>query len=60
MGTALGDIANEMVDAIAKARLILAGDRERGAWEGFMAGYIAYHRLSSRYRLHEVFGSDAP
>lgn len=56
--TALRDMTNEMVDAIAKARIVLAGSKERDAWESFMAGYIAYHRLSPRYRLDEVLGSD--
>lgn len=55
---ALREMTNDMIEGVEKARLVLVGNREKGAWENFMAGYITYHRLSPRYRLDEVFGGD--
>lgn len=56
--TTLRDITNEMIDGITKVRLVLEGQKEKDAWENFMAGYIAYHRLSPRYLLDDVFPDD--
>ena len=55
--TSLKEITGEMIDAIAKTRTILDSKVERRTYEGFMAGYLAYHRFSSRYRLEEVWKS---
>ena len=56
--TSLKGITNDMIDAVVKTRIILDGHAEKGAWERFMGGYIAYHQLSPRYRLAEVLRND--
>ena len=47
-------IADELVEAVDRTRILLRGDREREAWERFMSGFAAFHYFSSRYRLTEL------
>lgn len=53
---ALLDILNETVNAVARARLILQGEKERAIWERFLQGYVAFHFLSPRYKLAALTG----
>ena len=57
VATSLQDITSELVDAVKKTRLILNGGMEKDTWEKFMTGYIAYHKISPRYRLHDLLGN---
>ena len=50
----LTNIANELMEATTKTRLILDGVEERKAWENFISGYLAFFAFSSRYRFHEI------
>lgn len=52
------DILNEVVSAVERARLILQGEQEKRTWEQFLAGYVAFHFLSPRYRLAELTGTE--
>ena len=48
----------DVVDAVDRARLLLKSDKEKQIWEGFIAGYVVFHFLSSRYRLLELTGNE--
>ncbi|KAJ3559855.1 hypothetical protein NM688_g85 [Phlebia brevispora] len=52
----LSDLLDESVNAVARARDILQGEKEKQTWEIFIAGYVAFHFLSPRYRLKELTG----
>ena len=54
--SALSDVAEEAVGTVLRVRSILEGEKEKEAWERFMAGYTSWHRYSPRYRLNDVFG----
>lgn len=47
----LQDILDDVVAAVARARMILQGQKEKEIWEQFLAGYVAFHFLSPRYKL---------
>ncbi|KAI0820535.1 Trichodiene synthase-domain-containing protein [Trametes gibbosa] len=53
----MSELVDEAVAACDRVRAILQGGKEREAWESFLAGYVAWHRFTPRYRLDEVFGS---
>lgn len=54
----LSDLLDESVTSVARARVILQGEKEKDTWERFIAGYVAFHFLSPRYRLKELTGRD--
>ena len=54
----LSDILDEVVSAVERARTILQGDKERETWERFLAGYVAFHFLSPRYKLMELISHE--
>lgn len=54
----ISDVTDEAVTACQKVRLILQNKKERDAWESFVAGYVAWHRYTPRYRLNELLGDD--
>jgi hypothetical protein len=53
----LQDILDDVINAVARARLILQGEKEKETWERFLAGYVAFHFLSPRYKLEALTGS---
>jgi len=55
----LTDVVNEVVASVQRSRVILKGEKEKKTWEQFMAGYVAYHYMSPRYRLSELVGVDS-
>ena len=55
----LQDILDDVIAAVARARLILQGTKEKETWERFLAGYVAFHFLSPRYKLAALTGSSA-
>ncbi|KAH9846555.1 Trichodiene synthase-domain-containing protein [Lenzites betulinus] len=57
VGEVLSELVDEAVIACDRVRAILQGEKERQVWESFLAGYVAWHRFTPRYRLDEVFGS---
>jgi hypothetical protein len=50
----LQDILDDVINAVARARLILQGEKEKETWERFLAGYVAFHFLSPRYKLETL------
>ena len=54
----LSGLLQEVVTAVERARVLLKGDKEKETWEKFIAGYVAYHFYSSRYRLVELTGTE--
>ncbi len=54
----LSDLLDEAVSSVERARVILQGEKEKETWERFIAGYVAFHFLSPRYRLKELTGSE--
>lgn len=50
----LSDIIDEVVGAVERARTILRGEKERQTWESFLAGYVAFHFVSPRYKLAQL------
>ncbi|EKM53549.1 uncharacterized protein PHACADRAFT_125351 [Phanerochaete carnosa HHB-10118-sp] len=57
--TVLSDILDEVVGAVERARNILQGGKERETWERFLAGYVAFHFLSPRYKLAQLTDTTA-
>lgn len=47
----LSDILDELVSAVDRARGILQGAKEKETWERFLAGWVAFHFFSPRYKL---------
>ena len=43
--------------AVDSIRHTLKDGKERAAWEGFMANYVAFHYYTARYRLRELTDS---
>ncbi|GJE84570.1 terpenoid synthase [Phanerochaete sordida] len=56
--TVLDDLVDEAAVACDNARHILQGEKEKQAWETFVAGYAAFHRYTPRYRLKELYGDE--
>ena len=54
ISTVLTELVSELVESIERARSILKGDKEKEAWERLLAGYVAYHYTTPRYRLAEL------
>ena len=54
----LSELLDEVVTAVERARVLLKGEKEKQVWERFIAGYVAYHFHSARYRLVELTGTD--
>ena len=54
----LADIIDETIATNENVRAILQG-REREAWESFVAGYVAWHRYTPRYKLGDLYGDKA-
>ena len=52
------DILDEVIGAVQRARDILQGDKEKQTWEKFLAGYVAFHFLSPRYKLTELISHE--
>lgn len=52
---ALRDTLDEVVDAVIRAREVLHGEQERGAWESFLEGYVVFHFYCPRYKLMQLF-----
>ncbi|EKM53553.1 uncharacterized protein PHACADRAFT_98817 [Phanerochaete carnosa HHB-10118-sp] len=46
----------DAVDAVNRGREILQGE-ERQAWESHVVGYVAFHFMTPRYRLEELFST---
>ncbi|KAJ3559858.1 hypothetical protein NM688_g80 [Phlebia brevispora] len=55
--TVLSELLQEVVESVNRARVLLQGEKEKEAWEQFIAGYVAFHFHSPRYRLVELTGS---
>lgn len=55
--TVLLDILEEVIGAVQRARAILQGEREKEIWERFLAGYVAFHFLSPRYKLAQLISA---
>ena len=55
----LTELVNELVESIERARSILKGEKEKEAWERLLAGYVAYHYTTPRYRLAELLDGQA-
>ncbi|PSR80103.1 hypothetical protein PHLCEN_2v6804 [Hermanssonia centrifuga] len=53
----LSDLLDEVVVSVNRARVLLKGEKERQTWEQFLAGYVAFHFFSPRYRLLDLTGS---
>ncbi|GJE97336.1 terpenoid synthase-like protein [Phanerochaete sordida] len=53
--SALMDTMEDAVNAVNRSRQILQGEKERRAWNSFLAGYAAFHVISPRYRLEKLF-----
>ena len=54
MSQVLSDLVDEAVTAVLRAREILHEEKEKVVWEQLVRGYVAFHFLSPRYRLHEL------
>ncbi|GJE97335.1 terpenoid synthase-like protein [Phanerochaete sordida] len=54
VSSVLDDILDEVVGAVDRARGILQGEKEKETWERFLAGYVAFHFLSPRYKLAQL------
>ena len=54
----LSGLLQEVVTSVERARVLLKGAKEKETWEHFLAGYVAFHFYSPRYRLAELTGSD--
>ena len=50
----LFELADESAASCRKGRMILKGEKERDAWESYLAGYVAFHIQTPRYRLDEI------
>ncbi|EMD39627.1 hypothetical protein CERSUDRAFT_71514 [Gelatoporia subvermispora B] len=50
----LYELIDEVIMVANRARRILGEGPARKAWECFMAGFVAFHIISPRYRLHEI------
>lgn len=55
----LFEVVDEAVTACQKGREMLVGEKERAAWEGYVAGYVAFHMRTPRYRLRDILDYDA-
>ncbi|EKM60124.1 uncharacterized protein PHACADRAFT_251020 [Phanerochaete carnosa HHB-10118-sp] len=53
----LMDTLEDAVDAVNRGREILQGEKERQAWESHVMGYVAFHFISPRYKLKELFST---
>ncbi|EKM53583.1 uncharacterized protein PHACADRAFT_211256 [Phanerochaete carnosa HHB-10118-sp] len=53
----LMDMLEDVVDVVDRGRKILEGEKERQAWESFLAGYVAFHFISPRYKLERLFNA---
>jgi hypothetical protein len=53
--TALMDTMEDVIDCVNRGREVLQGEKEKQAWESFLIGYVAFHFISPRYRLEELF-----
>ena len=54
----LSDILQEVITSVNRARTLLRGEKEKETWEKFIAGYVAFHFYSPRYKLIELTGSE--
>ena len=54
----LAGLADEVVAAAARAREILVGEKEKTVLESVLSGYVAFHLISPRYKLHDILGDD--
>ena len=50
----LFQLVNESAAVCRRGRVILKGEKERSAWESFLAGYAVFHVQTPRYRLGEI------
>ena len=46
------------IEGWSERPLHVEGEKERHTWERFIAGYVAFHFLSPRYRLKELTGRE--
>lgn len=54
----LSGLLEEVVTSVERARVLLKGKTEQKAWEEFLAGYVAFHFYSPRYRLVDLTGAE--
>lgn len=54
----LSGLLQEVVASVDRARVLLKGQMEKDTWERFIAGYVAFHFYSPRYRLIELTGTE--
>jgi hypothetical protein len=52
------DVVDEVTVLIDEVRSILKGQKEKETWEMYVKAYVAWHYLSSRYKLKELLGSE--
>jgi hypothetical protein len=55
----LSDLVREVIESIDRARSILKGEKEKEVWEKFLAGYVAYHWMTPRYKLQELLSPES-
>ncbi|KAI0926369.1 terpene cyclase, variant 2 [Taiwanofungus camphoratus] len=53
---AFRDTVDETVAASDRVRTILGEGEARDVWDTFIKGYVYFHIISTRYRLHEILG----
>ncbi|GJE96504.1 hypothetical protein PsYK624_127010 [Phanerochaete sordida] len=52
------ELADKAVACIHNVRDILEGEKEREAWESFLAGYLCLHLTAPRYHMGRLLGDE--
>ena len=58
ISSVLSDMLDELVASVHRARSILRSQKAKDTWEEFIEGYVAFHFLTSRYKLEELLGPE--
>lgn len=53
----LNDVIEDTIAGVERVRRILGEGKTRDAYESFVAGYVAFHVNSTRYRLADIIGT---
>ena len=56
----LHGLVDEAAGAARRARMVLQGDEELRVLGSVMDGYVAFHLMTPRYRLAELFDGVTP
>ncbi|EKM53585.1 uncharacterized protein PHACADRAFT_260012 [Phanerochaete carnosa HHB-10118-sp] len=54
---ALTDTLEDAVNAVNAVQEILQGEDEKKSWESFVTGYVAFHFMTPRYKLKQLFNA---